>query len=92
MSQVCVRDRRNRDDPIEASCLDYSWVYDKTMDRLQSKADAKEQQGVVIQPPSTTTSTTTTTVTPKRYKEKKRDVVNLAKTFDLNIVIVLSGT
>ena len=66
MSQVCVRDRRNRDDPIEASCLDYSWVYDKTVDRLRQEADAKEQQGMVIKPRSTTTSTTATTTTPKR--------------------------
>ena len=77
MFQVCIRNRRNRDEPIEASCLDYSWIEEKTLARLRQKAEAKEkQEGAAIKPTptsttlssSTTTTTTTTTSTAKRYK------------------------
>ena len=83
MSQVCVRDRRNRDEPIETSCLDYNWVEERTMARLRQKAEEKEQKDVVIKPltapaaaavatTTTTATTATTTTTTAKATSPKR--------------------
>ena len=64
--QVCVKDRRNRNEPNEASCLDYGLVYGKTLERLRQAADAKKQKRVIIEPRPTTTPTTPTPASQQR--------------------------
>ena len=73
MFQVCVKDRRNRNEPMEISCLDYSDVYDKTMNRLRQAAEEKARRGVVVrsttaEATSTATTTATTTTPPTTTK------------------------